>query len=102
MMARAGDDGPLPSLTGAKWLMEPATRAVLAALLAEDTEARAVGGAVRNALMGGKGRSDLYIYKVDDPVSEVWAKLRLANGKNFPRRIDRDDAEGDARRLGLI
>jgi len=51
-MARAGDDCRLPSLAGAKWLIAPATRAVFAALLAEGAEARAVGGAVRNALMG--------------------------------------------------
>ncbi len=51
-MARAGDDCRLPSLAGAKWLIAPATRAVFAALIAEDAEARAVGGAVRNALMG--------------------------------------------------
>jgi poly(A) polymerase len=51
-MARAGDDCRLPSLTGAKWLIAPATRAVFAALIAEDAEARAVGGAVRNALIG--------------------------------------------------
>ena len=51
-MERAGDSGRLPSLAGAKWLIEPATCAVFAALLAEGAEARAVGGAVRNALMG--------------------------------------------------
>ena len=51
-MARADDDSRLPSLAGAKWLIEPATRAVFAALLAEGAKARAVGGAVRNALMG--------------------------------------------------
>ena len=51
-MERAGDAGRLPSLAGANWLIEPATRAVFAALVAEGAEARAVGGAVRNALMG--------------------------------------------------
>ena len=51
-MGRAGDEGRLPSLSGATWLVEPATRAVFSALLAEGAEARAVGGAVRNALMG--------------------------------------------------
>jgi len=51
-MERAGDNGRLPSLAGAKWLIEPATCAVFAALLAEGADARAVGGAVRNALMG--------------------------------------------------
>jgi poly(A) polymerase len=52
MMARAKDAGGLPSLAGAEWLKRPATRAVFAALTAEGAEARAVGGAVRNALMG--------------------------------------------------
>ncbi len=51
-MARAGDDCRLPSLAGAKWLIAPATRAVFAALIAEGAEARAIGGAVRNALIG--------------------------------------------------
>lgn len=51
-MERAGDNGRLPSLAGANWLIEPATCAVFAALLAEGADARAVGGAVRNALMG--------------------------------------------------
>jgi poly(A) polymerase len=51
-MARAGDDAHLPSLARATWLTEPATRTVFAALVSEGAEARAVGGAVRNALMG--------------------------------------------------
>jgi len=51
-MARAKDGGRLPDLAGAEWLNRPATRAVFAALAAEGAEARAVGGAVRNALMG--------------------------------------------------
>jgi poly(A) polymerase len=51
-MARAGDDGQIPSLTSAKWLIDPATQAVFAALIATGAEARVVGGAVRNALMG--------------------------------------------------
>lgn len=41
-----------PSLAGAAWLAEAGTRAVLAALTAEGFEARIVGGAVRNALLG--------------------------------------------------
>jgi poly(A) polymerase len=51
-MARATDDAGLPSLADAEWLTRPQTRAVFAALSAEGAEARAVGGAVRNALMG--------------------------------------------------
>jgi poly(A) polymerase len=51
-MARAIDGGRLPDLAGAEWLVRPATRAVFAALSSQGAEARAVGGAVRNALMG--------------------------------------------------
>jgi poly(A) polymerase len=51
-MARATDGGRLPDLAGAEWLVRPATRAVFAALTSQGAEARAVGGAVRNALMG--------------------------------------------------
>jgi poly(A) polymerase len=42
----------LPSLTGATWLSEPATCAVLAALAGSGFEGRVVGGSVRNTLMG--------------------------------------------------
>ncbi len=41
-----------PRLTDAEWLVRPATRAVFAALAARGFSARAVGGAVRNALLG--------------------------------------------------
>ena len=51
-MARAKSDGWLPSLADAEWLTRPQARAVFVALTAEGAEARAVGGAVRNALMG--------------------------------------------------
>jgi poly(A) polymerase len=51
-MARSDDKAGLPSLADAEWLRRPATRAVLDALRAGGAEARAVGGAVRNALMG--------------------------------------------------
>jgi len=51
-MARTNDAGPLPSLADAEWLNNPQARAVFAALRAEGAQARAVGGAVRNALMG--------------------------------------------------
>ena len=50
-MARPNMDSGLPSLAGADWLNRPETRAVFDALLADGAEARAVGGAVRNALM---------------------------------------------------
>lgn len=51
-MARTEDSAGLPSLADAEWLIRPQTRAVFAALRADGAEARAVGGAVRNALMG--------------------------------------------------
>jgi poly(A) polymerase len=51
-MARGKQSGRLPDLGGAEWLKRPETRRVFAALSAEGAEARAVGGAVRNALMG--------------------------------------------------
>jgi poly(A) polymerase len=51
-MSRADDSARLPSLADADWLTRPQTREVFAALTAEGAEARAVGGAVRNALMG--------------------------------------------------
>jgi poly(A) polymerase len=51
-MARAKDSGQPPDLAGADWLGHASTRAVFAALTADGAAARAVGGAVRNALMG--------------------------------------------------
>jgi poly(A) polymerase len=51
-MARARDAGGPPDLAGADWLSRSATRAVFTALTAEGAAARAVGGAIRNALMG--------------------------------------------------
>jgi len=42
----------LPSLAGAEWLSRRQTQAVFAALRAAGFEARAVGGCVRNGLMG--------------------------------------------------
>lgn len=51
-MARAKDSGQPLDLAGADWLSRASTRAVFAALMAEGGEARAVGGAVRNALIG--------------------------------------------------
>ncbi len=42
----------IPSLADAEWLKRPATAAVFAALQSQGAQARVVGGAVRNALMG--------------------------------------------------
>src|SRR5512134_2164446 len=51
-MAGEKTGGAPPSLAGAEWLTRPATRAVFAALSVGGEEARAVGGSVRNALVG--------------------------------------------------
>ena len=51
-MPRANDSAGLPSLADAEWLRRPETRAVFDALRAGGAEVRAVGGVVRNALMG--------------------------------------------------
>jgi len=41
-----------PSLKDAEWLKRPETRRVFAALSGNGVETRAVGGAVRNTLLG--------------------------------------------------
>ena len=51
-MADPSPTRQLPSLAGADWLTRPETRAVFDALAAGGFAARAVGGAVRNALLG--------------------------------------------------
>jgi poly(A) polymerase len=51
-MAEPQPTPELPSLAGADWLTRANTRAVFAALAAKGYAARAVGGAVRNALLG--------------------------------------------------
>lgn len=74
-MARAKDGGRLPNLAGAEWLTRPATRAVFAAITAGGAQARAVGGAVRNALMGAT------VKDVDIATTALPAEvMRLATG----------------------
>ena len=51
-MSRAEDSATPPRIADAEWLTRAPTRAVFAALTAEGALARAVGGAVRNTLMG--------------------------------------------------
>ena len=51
-MAPAQESRDLPSLAAADWLLRDETRAMFEALTREGAQARAVGGAVRNALMG--------------------------------------------------
>lgn len=55
-MSTEGRDAALPSLADATWLRKPETQAVLAALQANGQQARIVGGAVRNALLGAPVR----------------------------------------------
>lgn len=47
-----GSEGDLPTLAGAGWLVAPACQAVFEALALGGYDARAVGGSVRNALIG--------------------------------------------------
>lgn len=51
-MTRGDGDQRPPNLADAAWLAAPGTRAVLEAIARGGFEARVVGGAVRNALMG--------------------------------------------------
>jgi poly(A) polymerase len=51
-MTRAAANAGLPSLRDADWLQSPQTQSVMRAIAAEGAGARAVGGAVRNSLMG--------------------------------------------------
>lgn len=51
-MTRTDGDQRPPSLAGASWLASAGTRAVLLAIANGGFEARVVGGAVRNALLG--------------------------------------------------
>lgn len=51
-MARSEDSAGIGNLAQAEWLTRPTTRKVLDALTKDGAQARAVGGAVRNALIG--------------------------------------------------
>src|SRR5262245_14568656 len=78
---RPGSAGIL-SVSGADWFEAPGTKAVFAALNRDGHEARAVGGAVRNALMG------LPVREVDFAVTatpqKVIAFARAARLKAVP------------------
>jgi poly(A) polymerase len=52
MTEKAISSAAPPSLKDAEWLKRPETRRVFAALSSDGVETRAVGGAVRNALLG--------------------------------------------------
>ncbi len=75
-----------PSLQGAAWLERPETKAVFVALSRDGAETRAVGGAVRNALLGlPVTEIDLATTAPPDQVLELAAKAGL---KAVPTGID--------------
>ncbi len=77
---------PLPtSLAGADWLTRAETRSVLAAIAAAGHQARIVGGAVRNALIG-EPVSDIDIATTATP-DEVIAAARTAGLDAIPTGI---------------
>ncbi len=74
---------PAPSQLGdTAWLRRPATRVVFAALAAQGFEARAVGGAVRNALLG-RSVGDVDIATPARP-EQVIAAVNAAGLKAIP------------------
>ena len=76
----------LPSLKGAAWLEREETRAVFDALTAEGVETRAVGGAVRNTLLGlNVTEIDLATTALPERVIALAAKAGL---KAVPTGID--------------
>ncbi len=75
-----------PSLAGTEWLVRQETQAVFAALAAAGHEARAVGGIVRNALLG-LGVTDIDIATPAMPEA-VMAAGRAAGLKVFETGID--------------
>jgi poly(A) polymerase len=85
-MASAKKGASLPSLAAADWLNRPQTRAVFAALGATGAEARAVGGAVRNALMGIAVK-DVDIATTAQP-EEVMRLARKAGLQAIPTGIE--------------
>jgi poly(A) polymerase len=87
MTARDLERGPeAPSLQGAAWLERPETKAVFAALGSDGAEIRAVGGAVRNALLGlPVTEIDLATTALPEQVLELAGKAGL---KAVPTGID--------------
>src|SRR3990170_122667 len=78
--------GAPPSLKDAAWLKRPETARVFAALSGEGIETRAVGGAVRNTLLG------LEVSEVDFATTalpdKVMALARKVGLKAIPTGID--------------
>ncbi len=75
-----------PSLRDAQWLKRPETKRVFAALSGDGIETRAVGGAVRNALLG------LEVADIDFATTvtpdKVMARARKAGFKAIPTGIE--------------
>ena len=71
----------LPSLSGADWLIRSETQIVFAALASAGIDARAVGGSVRNSLLGLPVK-DIDIATPAEP-AEVMAAARAAGLKTF-------------------
>lgn len=76
-----------PSLAGAPWLAAPETRRLFAALVVDGDEARIVGGAVRDALLGLPVTGDLDVATTADP-PVVMARAAAAGLKAVPTGID--------------
>lgn len=76
----------LPSLKDAEWLRRPATRRVFEALEAPGVETRAVGGAVRDALLGRPVR-EVDLATTAKP-EQVMALARKAGLKAIPTGIE--------------
>lgn len=74
-----------PSLSGAEWLKRPETARVFAALSGPDIETRAVGGAVRDALLG-RAVTEVDLATTAEP-NKVMALARKANLKAIPTGI---------------
>lgn len=83
---RQSHEPAVPSLAGAAWLTERGTRAVFEALSAGGYEARIVGGAVRNALLGQPVR-DLDIATTAGP-EEVMRLASLAGLTAIPTGVE--------------
>jgi len=77
---------PAGRITPQPWMTAPATRAVLAALRADGTVVRFVGGCVRDAVLG-KAAKDIDI-ATPDPPETVVALLERAGLKAVPTGID--------------
>ncbi len=85
-MTDTTDKRELPSLAGAAWLTAPATQAVFAALAQAGHAARAVGGVVRNALLG-LPVTDIDVATPAQPTA-VMAAARAVGLKFVPTGID--------------